>query len=171
MTVKINTSRLGVIDILESEWIVIKGSILGFEHLNRFILLNHEENTPLCWLQSIDDPAIAFVVVNPRIIKSDFNPDVFERDLQFLDIKNDNDIALLSIITIRSNPFRMTANLRAPILINAANRMANQIILDNPNYPIQYDILDNKTDVNQCSSDTHNSLCGLNKLPSMTAAV
>ena len=168
---KINTSRFGVIDVADSEWIVMKGSILGFEHLKRFMLLIHEENTPLCWLQSVDDPAVAFVVVNPRTIKADYNPDVYERDLKFLDIKDDNDIALLSIITVRSNPFRMTANLKAPILVNAANRMAIQVILDDPDYPIQYDILDNKADVEQCLSDTHSDRCRLSKLPSATTAV
>ena len=168
---KINTSRFGVIDVSDSKWITMKGSILGFEHLKRFILLNHEESTPLCWLQSIDDPAVAFVVVNPRTIKSDYNPDVFERDLESLEIESNDDIALLSLITVRSNPFRMTANLRAPILINAANRMASQVILDDPNYPIQYDILDNKADVDRCLSDTFGGLCGLSRLSSTTATM
>jgi flagellar assembly factor FliW len=143
----IDTTRFGKIEIRESELIVMKGSILGFEHLKRFVLLVHDEKTPLCWLQSIEDPALAFVVVNPRIIKLDYNPVVDEGELKFLDITNSDDLVLLAIVTVRSHPLRVTANLRAPILINAANRTANQVVLDDPDYPIQYDILGNRADI------------------------
>ena len=161
---KINTSRFGEIEVKESEWIVIKGAILGFEHLNRFALLVHDEKTPLCWLQSIEDPALAFVVVNPRIIKPDYNPVMYEEELEFLDITNSDDIALLAIVTVRSHPFRVTANLRAPILINAANRTANQVVLDDPDYPIQHDILDKNADFKTGLSDECGNTGGLGKI-------
>jgi len=169
--VRINTTRFGEIDVKESEWIVMKGSILGFEHLNRFVLLMHEENTPLCWLQSIEDPALAFVVVNPRIIKPGYNPVVYDGELEFLGIKNSEDIVLLVIVTVRSKPFRLTANLRAPILVNAGNRTANQVVLDEPDYPIQYDMLDHKTDFDKGFSDIGGGMGGLCKLPLTNAAM
>ncbi len=151
---KLETTRFGEIDIKESELIVMKGPILGFEHLSRFVLLIHNNNTPLWWLQSVEDPSIAFVVINPRIIRPDYNPAIFEEDLESVDIKNSNDIALLAIVTVRSQPFRVTANIRAPILINAETRMARQVVLDDPDYPIQYDVLDHKADVNESLSET-----------------
>lgn len=150
---KIETTRFGEIDIKESELIVMKGPILGFENLSRFILLIHDKATPLCWLQSVEDPSIAFVVINPRIIRPDYNPTILEEDLKFMDIKNSEDIALLAIVTVRSQPFRVTANIRAPILINAETRMARQVVLDDPEYPIQYDVIDNKADVNKDLSE------------------
>lgn len=151
---KIKTTRFGDIDIKESELIVMKGPILGFEHLNRFVLLIHNENTPLWWLQSIEDPSIAFVVVNPRIVKPGYDPAIFTEDLEFLDIKNSEYSALLAIVTVRSQPLRVTANIRAPILINAETRMALQVVLDDPDYPIQYDVLDHKAEVNRSLSET-----------------
>lgn len=166
---EIDTTRFGKIQIKESELIGMIGRILGFEQHKRFVLLTVEDNTPLCWLQSIEDPALAFVVVNPRIIKSDYNPIVDEGELEFLDIKNVDDIALLAIVTVCSHPFRVTANLRAPILINAANRMANQVVLDDPDYPIQYDILDSKADFKTGLSDECGNKGGLDKI-SLTVA-
>ena len=167
----IDTTRFGKIQIREPELIVMKGSILGFEHLKRFALLVPDEKTPLCWLQSIEDPALAFVVVNPRIIKPDYDPVVYEGELEFLDIKNSDDIALLAIVTVRSPPFRVTANLRAPILINAGNRTANQVVLDNPDYPIQYDILDLKADFDRGLSDERGSMGGLRNITITIAAL
>jgi flagellar assembly factor FliW len=167
--VEIDTTRFSKIQIKDSELIGIRGRILGFEQHKRFVLLTVEDNTPLCWLQSVDDPALAFVAVNPRIIKPDYNPIVNEGELEFLDIKNIDDIALLAIVTVRSHPFRVTVNLRAPILINAANRMANQVVLDDPDYPIQYDILDNKADFKTGLSDECGNTSGLSKI-SLTVA-
>jgi flagellar assembly factor FliW len=169
--VKINTSRFGEIEVTESEWIVMKGSILGFEHLTRFVLLIHDNNTPLWWLQSIDDPETAFVVVNPRIVTPGYNPSLYDGDLEFLDIRNDEDIAILAIVTVRSHPVRITTNLRAPILINAANRMANQVILEDPDYPIQFDLMDNKAVFNQDLSEGCRDMRGLGKLSFTSAAI
>ena len=143
---EIDTIRFGRIRIKESELIGMKGRILGFEQHTRFVLLTVEDNTPLWWLQSVDDPAIAFVVINPRIVKPDYAPAISEGDLGLLDIQRVEEIALLSIVTVRSDPFRATANLRAPILINTSKRSARQVILDEPDYPIQHDILGNKVD-------------------------
>jgi flagellar assembly factor FliW len=146
----IDTTRLGRIEARESDLISMKGTILGFEHLSRFLLLLHDAKTPFMWLQSVDEASIAFVVINPRIVKPDYNPIFFESDLKFLDIKNSNDIAMLSIATVRPNPFRITVNLRAPLLINAATRTGAQVVLeDDPEYPIQYDIRDNRTVLNR----------------------
>jgi flagellar assembly factor FliW len=152
--VKIDTTRFGEIDIKESELIVMRGPIFGFERLSRFVLLFQNNNTPLWWLQSIEDPSIAFVVVNPRIVKPDYNPTIFIEDLESLDIKSSDHTALLAIVTVRSQPLRLTANLRAPILINAETRMARQVVLEDADYPIQYDVLDHKADVNRSLSKT-----------------
>jgi flagellar assembly factor FliW len=159
--VEIDTTRFGKIRIKESEVIGMKGRILGFEQHKQFVLLTDEDNTPLCWMQSVEDPVLAFVVVNPRIIKPGYNPIVSEGELEFLDIKNSDDIALLAIVTVRSHPFRVTANLRAPILINAANRMANQVVLDDPDYPIQFEIIDSKADCKTDLSDECEKTGGL----------
>jgi len=146
---KINTSRFGTIEVSEEEFIYMKGSILGFERLTRFVLLIKDDQNPLWWLQAVDDPAVAFVVINPRLIKRDYDPMVYEGDLEFLDIKDKDDIALLAIVTIRANPFRVTANLRAPLLINAANRMGNQIVLEEPAFHVQFDILDHRQELQE----------------------
>jgi flagellar assembly factor FliW len=144
--VEIDTTRFGKIIINESELIEMKGYILGFEQLKRFVLLTVEGNVPFWWLQSVEDQAIAFVVINPRIVKPDYDPPISQGDFELLNIQGTDEIALLSITTIRSDPFRATTNLRAPILINTSNRWARQVIIEDPDYSIQYDLLGNKDD-------------------------
>lgn len=168
---KINTSRFGEIDVAESEWLLMKGAILGFEGRSRYVLLIHDKNTPLWWLHSVDDPDLAFVVVNPCVVKPDYNPDVDEGDLAFLDIKTMDDVVLLAIVTVRSQPFRVTANLRAPILINVANRTANQVILNDTSYPIQYDVMSNKGAVDMELPEGCKGMEGLCKLAAIAAPI
>jgi flagellar assembly factor FliW len=144
--VEINTTHFGRIRINESELIIMSGSLLGFEQLKKFVLLTVEDNKPFLWLQSVEDPAIAFVVINPSTVKPDYTPPISEGDLELLGIQGPEEIALLSIATVRSDPFRATANLRAPILINTEKRLAKQIIIEDQDYPIQHDILGNKAD-------------------------
>jgi flagellar assembly factor FliW len=169
--VKIETTRFGEIDIKESELIVMRGPIFGFERFSRFVLLFQNKNTPLWWLQSLEDPSIAFVVVNPRIVKSDYNPTIFTEDLESLDINSSDHIALLAIVTVRSQPLRVTANLRAPILINAETRMARQVVLEDADYSIQYDVLDHKADVNKDLSETGGVWTDWTKRPSPQAVM
>jgi flagellar assembly factor FliW len=137
---KIDTLRFGAIEVEESRAITMKGCILGFDHLQRYIILIQEEKTPLCWLQSLEDGAVAFVVIDPHMIKSDYSPEIDKTHRAFLGISREEDICFLSIVTIRHEPFGVTANLRAPLVINMDQRLGSQIILEDADYPVRYDI-------------------------------
>lgn len=134
----IATTRFGEIDIDESKIINMQGEILGFEHLKKYILHIQDERTPFLWLQSLDDGAIAFVVINPLAVKPDYEPVISDDDVKCLGIESVEDVVLMAIVTIRSDPFTVSVNLRAPIVINSSNKLAKQVVLDDPEYPVQY---------------------------------
>jgi flagellar assembly factor FliW len=138
--VKIQTSRFGEIDVEESNIFEMKNAILGFHHLNKFTMMNHGEGSPLHWLQSLDDGSIAFVVVNPFIIKPDYEPEIDDRALEMLEIGRAEEIDIMVILTVRSEPVKITANLRAPLVMNKQKKLASQIVLDDEQYPVQYGI-------------------------------
>ena len=144
MNMKIVTTRFGELEIDASRIIEMRGSgILGFEHLRRFVLLMHSEKIPLVWFQSLDDGAVAFVMVNPFFINSDYQPEIGDHEVKMLEIEKPDDVLLLSIVTIRSNHSTVTANFRAPVVINAVKRLAMQIVLENPDYPVRYVLQNN----------------------------
>jgi flagellar assembly factor FliW len=139
--VQISTTRFGNITIDESRVIQMKGGgILGFEHLKRYVLLTQNEKIPFMWFQSIDDSSIAFVIINSFIIAPEYDLMISDNDTRFLEIESPDDVVLLSIVTIRSNPFKITANLRAPLVINQKNRFGKQVVLNEPDYPVQYSL-------------------------------
>lgn len=149
---KITTTRFGEISVTDDRIIEMKGGILGFEHLKRYIMLIHDEKTPFLWFQSVEDGATAFVVVNSQLIKTDYEPLINDGDVGRLEIDDVADVILMAIVTIRSNPLMITANLRAPIVINARKKLAAQLVLDDPELPIQYDIADNKKKAEEIAS-------------------
>ncbi len=141
------TTRFGKIEFDETMVIELKGPILGFEHLTKYIVLKHDQQTPFSWFQSVEDGSLAFVVMNPQVIKSNYEPEIPDEDVSLLDIEDVQDVVLLSIITIRSKPAAMiSANLRAPIVINLKKKLGKQIVLEDASLPVQYEITLKHTD-------------------------
>lgn len=136
----VNTTRFGEINVDESRVVEMRGGILGFDHLRRFILIVQDEKNPFCWFQSLEDGAVAFVVINPFIVKPDYEPVVSDADIERLEIESAADAVLFSIVTIRSEPFSVSVNLRAPLVINVKKMAAKQIVLEDPAQPVHYPV-------------------------------
>ncbi len=134
----IMTTRFGEIDVDESKIIDMRAGIIGFEHLKKFVLHIQDEKNPFWWLQSLDESAIAFVVINPFVVKADYEPVIDDNNTKLIEIESADDVVLLTIVTIRQNPFSVSVNLRAPIVVNAKKKIAKQVILEDMAYPVRY---------------------------------
>lgn len=141
---KITTTRFGEISVDDGRIIAMKGGILGFEHLKNYVLLVQDEKTPFLWLQSVEDGGVAFVVINAQLAKADYEPLLPDAEAARLEIEDVADVVLMAIVTIRSNPLAVTANLRAPVVVNARKRLGRQVVLEEPDYPIQFNIADGR---------------------------
>lgn len=159
---KIATTRFGDISIDESRIVEMREGMLGFEHLKRYVLLTQEKETPFLWFQSVDDGSLAFVVIHAFMAMPDYEPIIPDEDVKLLEITSTGpeDIVVLSVVTIRSDPFKVTANLRAPIVINAKKRLAKQVVLAEGDYPVQHPLTENATNIEGKKDD---------KIPSVPA--
>ena len=138
--VKLQTSRFGKVEIDDMQVIEMKSPILGFGGLNRYAMIAHEEGSPFQWLQSLDDGAVAFIIADPFLLKPDYEPEIDDQALAMLEVEQAQDINLMAIITVRPEPVKVTANLRAPLVINRHKRLAGQVILGDEQYPVQYNL-------------------------------
>jgi flagellar assembly factor FliW len=93
-------------------------------------------------MQSIDEPAFAMPVIDPLKVCPDYNPEVEDELLNTLGDVQGEDILVLTTVTVPPVIENMTANLRAPFIINASNLKACQIILEDEKYLIKYPIYD-----------------------------
>lgn len=140
--IKVKTTRFGEIDIKGEDLIELPSGLIGFPELKRYVLLDHDKDSPFKWLQSLDDGAIAFVLINPLLFKPDYTVEVTEVEVSDLELKNEDDAVISVIITIPTNPQNMTANLKAPLVFNLQNRRGKQLVLSNAAYTTRHNIME-----------------------------
>ena len=138
---KVYTTNFGEIEVNEETIIDFPAGILGFPQYHKYALLDADENSPLKWLQSVEEPSLSFVVTDPNLFKPDYTIDAWKKDLEDIKVKNAEDVLVLVLVTVPSDPLAMTANLKGPILINMATNLAKQLIVDNPEYDIKFRLL------------------------------
>lgn len=126
---RIQTSRFGLIEIKDSDLVEFPEGILGFGQLRKFVLLDDPNDEIFAWLQSCEEPGIAFPVLEPELFDSAYSPNLTKSDLTALELKEDRGYRMFTIITIPKDPTQMTANLKAPIIVNVEKRLARQCVL------------------------------------------
>lgn len=142
---KINTRVFGEVDIEEEKIIHFDNGIIGFPDLKRFTLIYDEEkgtNVGIRFLQSIEEPNFAMPVMDPLLVKEDYNPSVEDELLKGLGELTPENLLVLVTVSIPSDLTRMSVNLQGPFVINSKERKACQIIVDNEKYPVKFPIYD-----------------------------
>jgi flagellar assembly factor FliW len=125
----IHTSRFGVISITADDIINFPEGLLGFNELHRFVLLDDPADEIFAWLQSCEEPGIAFPLLEPELFAGQYKVQLTKHDMEILGLKSNEGIRTFAIITIPNDPTMMTANLKAPVVINVASRVARQCVL------------------------------------------
>jgi len=135
---KINTTRFGEIEIEEDKIIFFPSGILGFPQARRYVLIPHREDSPFCWLQAVDVPELAFVVIDTSMFFPDYKPEIPREAREEIHLREGDEVSFLAIVTIpKENPANVTANLLGPIVVNIPRRLAKQVVLDARKYPLR----------------------------------
>lgn len=140
---KIQTKYFGEIDLTEEKIITLDKGLIGFDEFKQYTILydcEKEDGTNISWFQSVDEPTLALPVINPLIVKEDYNPVVEDELLDALGDINEENLVILITMTVPEDIKEMTVNLKAPIIINADTRKGAQIIVENQDYEVKYKI-------------------------------
>jgi len=130
----INTTRFGEVEISEDSILHMPEGMLGFESCKRYVLLQDRPETPYKWLQAVDDPALAFIVINPLDFFPDYNIDLAEEDAESIGLCDPAHAALMTTVTVDGKQGRVTTSLLGPIVINSDNLHAKQVVLQDERY-------------------------------------
>ena len=134
--VNLSTNNFGNLRIEKENIITFEQGLLGFEELKQFAIIDVEECLPFEWLVSVEDPIVAFPILNPTLFFSDYKPSLPKDDLALLDIKKEKDVETFCIVTLGKKPEDVTLNLKGPILINMKNKMGKQVVLAEDYYSL-----------------------------------
>jgi len=141
---KIKTTRFGEICIEKGKIIHMPYGMLGFPDTRQYVMFRHKPDSPFFWYQSIDDPALAFVITSPFFLASDYHVDV-NQVLNEMSWENplDEHLELYVVVNIpKGSPEKMTANLVGPILINNRFHQAVQIVISDTSYSHKHPIIE-----------------------------
>jgi flagellar assembly factor FliW len=135
--VKIDTTRFGTLEVDKCDVITVKDGILGFEHLKRFFIVDPGDQTLILWIQSIDDQSVAFPIIEPKFFQPNYSIKLLPAELASLELTDLTDTSVYSILTIPKIVSEMSANMKAPIIINNKTKIARQIVLQNNKLEVQ----------------------------------
>lgn len=135
----IQTSRFGPIDVDESKIMTFADGLLGFPRQQRFALIQTTEDPLFFWMQSVEDPALAFVVCDPLPFVPDYQVPIRKDDVETLGLRELSDCQVLAIVNQVKG--ELTANLLGPLVIGASSLRAKQLVLSDKRYSIRHRIL------------------------------
>jgi len=138
---KIKTTRFGEISLAEEALIDFPEGLVGFPQLRRFAVFDGPEGSPFKWLQSADEPGIAFVICDPLLFKPDYRVRVTREEIASIELEKIDDGLVATILVIPDDPQQMTANLLGPIVFNSAKRLGKQVVLMDPDLTTKYKVL------------------------------
>ena len=139
----INTRVFGEVEITDDKIITFPGGIIGFPDMKQFTLLHDEEqgvSAGIRWLQSLEEPGFALPVMDPLVVKADYNPEIDDELLKGIGEVTADNLLVLVTVKVPSDLTKMSVNLQGPIIINVDERKACQIIVDADTYPVRFPI-------------------------------
>jgi len=143
---KIQTSRFGALDVSDDMLLTFSAGLVGFPAFRRYVVLDPPENVDYQWFQSVDEPSLAFVIMDAHLLHPDFRTNLSEEGLAELEVTPTDSISIMAVVTIPSDqPDQATANLRAPLVVNERTKQGKQLIL-HESIPLRYPLFQDPTE-------------------------
>ena len=127
---EVHGTRFGTLEFGGDEIISLNDGLLGFPLSRRFLMFSYGEGSAFFWLQSVDEPEIAFIVVNPFDFFKELEFIVQDDDATAIGLERDEDVEIFTLVTVpEGNPEQMRTNLAGPVVVNVSNRQGRQILI------------------------------------------
>ncbi len=137
------TKFFGEVELADEKVLNFPSGLIGFENYTKFAIMYDEEDkssTRISWLQSLEEPLLALPVIDPLAIVEEYVPIIEDELLAPLGNPADEDLLFLLAMTVPSDMTKVTANMKAPIIINAATKKGAQLIVENEDYPVKFNV-------------------------------
>jgi flagellar assembly factor FliW len=138
--VKVKTTRFGELEVNPNDIVTFAEGLLGFENLKKYFVVDPGDSTLILWLQSTEDEKVAFPIIEPKIFKPDYIAKLLPADLNGLELESLQTAKLYSILTIPANVTEMSANLKAPVVINSIKKVGKQIVLQDSKLSVKHEM-------------------------------
>lgn len=137
---EVKTKANGIVNVDEKQLVTFPEGLLGFEKYTKFALIDSEYE-PFIWLQSTEESNLAFLMIDPFLICSDYEADMDDSALRNIGVDSAEDIIIMTLVTIPKDGSAITANFLGPVVINKKNRKCLQVILNDSRWTTKFDIV------------------------------
>ncbi|MDE5864424.1 MAG: flagellar assembly protein FliW [Lachnospiraceae bacterium] len=137
------TKFFGEVELDDDKILEFPHGIIGFEELRKFAIIYDEKNegaTTISWLQSLEEQSLALPVIDPLAVTTDYTPMIEDELLEPLGNPADEDLLFLLAMTVPSDMTKVTANMKAPIIVNTVAKKGVQLIVENEDYPVKFNV-------------------------------
>lgn len=135
-------SLVGTLKISEDDVVTFPEGLLGFSDFKKFVFITDPQDDVFMWLQSCDQKDIAFPVIEAGFVADMSQMQLTQYECEKLNIANAQEANFYCMVRVASEATGMTANLKAPIVINKREHMGYQFVLANQNLQVQYPVFD-----------------------------
>ncbi len=135
----IETTRFGPIEVDETRILTFREGLLGFPDQQRFALIQTAEDPVFFWMQSVDDPRLAFVVCDPLAFVPNYRVPIRRDDVAGLEL---SDLAACQVLVVVNKvDGALTANLLGPLVIGTESLRGRQMVLSDKRYTTRHRLL------------------------------
>lgn len=128
---QVDTYLFGSVEVDPEKVITFPNGLLGFEKCTKFMLA-HEDgdvDTQGFTLQSVEDPALAFQIIDPTALGFNYELELTDEENALLQTPAADDVAVMITLYMQEQGGSATPSLRAPLIINLKARVGLQKLL------------------------------------------
>lgn len=137
----LENTRFGTLEVPEDQLIEFPQGIIGFPDAKRFVILEHGENTPIRWLQAVERPELALVIIDPTPLVPEYPIERIRKEAGDLELPDDEECAFAAVVTVPPSPQTPTVNLLAPLIMSVAGRKGKQVVLHDSEYHTRHPLV------------------------------
>jgi flagellar assembly factor FliW len=139
----VNSTRFGQLDVPEDEIVRFPDGLPGFTDQTAFAVIPHSPDSPFAFFQSLGEPDLTFLMVNPFFFFADYEFELDDGVALALAIEDQKDVKVYNIVTVPEKTEEMTTNLLAPVVVNWRRRVARQTVLEKTAYTTKHRLFPN----------------------------
>jgi flagellar assembly factor FliW len=136
--VQVTSSRFGTVEVDHDRVMTVVGGLLGIPDSTRYVILEvDEDDSPYVWLQSVDEPEVAFLATTPWLFFPEYELVLDDDTLGALGLERPEDAEVFLLITVHREDDEVTditANLLGPLVASTVTRRARQLVLEDSTY-------------------------------------
>ena len=141
----VQSTRFGELDVPDGQILDFAQGIMGFPEEKRFALMEYKPDSPFYFLQSLADPNLTFLLINPFAFFNDYEFDMDDALIAEIGVTADNPPTVFNIATVRDKIENMTVNLAGPVLVNLRDQKAAQWVIEKTQFSTRYPLFPTAT--------------------------